>query len=529
MEAEESTKVASPSHPPPPPPPSETLVSETESNLQEEEEGEVDRIGDSKSTSFDQKEILRALEVVERDSVAIAQSYTSLFASLRLALSENNPPITGIQPLVQSCSKSSDHTIIVIVSIRRPQNTKNSPKTSKHAPSRATQASACEIYSHTRTPEEEDDSCPTHHAPPRTLTHQIPPNTRPSHARTVFRHASATPASRIQSATSASVPRQQPAGDAQPPHFSDSAEDDDNSHAKYQSKLEDWDSDNAKIITWFSNTSISSIHSLFTPFETAKEIWDYLAERDSSVDDAGEYQLGLELHYLRFEPGQTLTDFYSKMSNLWNHLAQFEPTWSCSTDAAAFYVYRDRSRLRHFLMALPPDYEHTRASLFHRHPLPTLGQALAKLRSEETQRKTMIYHQHSQPVLATPSWTPLPPPSPSQSIRSTSASSKTIPSGSQKKYCSFCRHDNHSYEDCRSRNKNRRKGSYNRQTAAVINSTGSSPDSASTLTAADVETIVIQVLFSHLVYHLAPWTFPMLPRQRLRHPSLILLLVVPPE
>ncbi|XP_057510678.1 uncharacterized protein LOC130793047 [Actinidia eriantha] len=87
MEAEESTKVAS-SSPPSPPPHSETLVSETESNLQEEVEGEVDRIGDSKPTSFDQKEILRALEVVERDSVAIAQSYTSLFASLRLALSE---------------------------------------------------------------------------------------------------------------------------------------------------------------------------------------------------------------------------------------------------------------------------------------------------------------------------------------------------------------------------------------------------------------------------------------------------------
>ncbi|XP_057462996.1 uncharacterized protein LOC130753085 [Actinidia eriantha] len=84
MEAEESTKVASSS--PPPPTHYETLVSETESNL--EEEGDVDGIGDSKPTSFDQKEILRALEVLERDSVAIAQSFTSLFASLRLALSE---------------------------------------------------------------------------------------------------------------------------------------------------------------------------------------------------------------------------------------------------------------------------------------------------------------------------------------------------------------------------------------------------------------------------------------------------------
>ncbi|CAL5442557.1 unnamed protein product [Camellia sinensis] len=62
----------------------ETLVSEEDV----EEEVGVNEIGVSKSTSLDQKEILRVLEVVERDSVAIADSFTSLFASLRLALAE---------------------------------------------------------------------------------------------------------------------------------------------------------------------------------------------------------------------------------------------------------------------------------------------------------------------------------------------------------------------------------------------------------------------------------------------------------
>ncbi|GFY87643.1 hypothetical protein Acr_05g0012820 [Actinidia rufa] len=216
-------------------------------------------------------------------------------------------------------------------------------------------------------------------------------------------------------------------GDAQPPHFSETDDDDDDTlHIQYQTHLEDWDSVNSKIITWFSNTSVSSIHSLFTPFETAKEVWDYLAERYSSVDGANEYQLGLELHHLRFDS--------------------------------------DRSRLRHFLMALPPNYEHhIRASLLHRHPLPTVGQALAELRSEETRKKTMVY-QHSQPVLATPVWAPLQPSS--QSVR-----------------------------DCRSRSKPKRKGYHNRQTAAVTNSSGPSPNSpSSTLTAVYVETIVTQVL-----------------------------------
>ncbi|GFY94909.1 hypothetical protein Acr_10g0002940 [Actinidia rufa] len=204
-------------------------------------------------------------------------------------------------------------------------------------------------------------------------------------------------------------------GDAQSPHFFETDDDDDDTlHIQYQSQLEDWDSVNSKIITWFSNTSVSSIHLLFTPFETAKEVWDYLAERYSSVDGANEYQLGLELHHLRFDSGQTLIDFYNKLLNLWNHLAQFEPTETCLTDDDAFYAYRDRSRLRHFLMALSPDYEHIRASLLHRHPLPAVGQALAELRSEETRKKTMVY-QHSQPILETPVWAPLQPPS--QSVR----------------------------------------------------------------------------------------------------------------
>ncbi|KNA12828.1 hypothetical protein SOVF_122360, partial [Spinacia oleracea] len=40
------------------------------------------------SKNFNQQDLFKALEVVERDSLAIAQSYTALFASLRSALSE---------------------------------------------------------------------------------------------------------------------------------------------------------------------------------------------------------------------------------------------------------------------------------------------------------------------------------------------------------------------------------------------------------------------------------------------------------
>ena len=67
---------------------SETLISESDSDPPStcphgSPEHPVVRRPESKPT-----ELLKALEVVERDSVAIAESFGSLFASLRLALSE---------------------------------------------------------------------------------------------------------------------------------------------------------------------------------------------------------------------------------------------------------------------------------------------------------------------------------------------------------------------------------------------------------------------------------------------------------
>ncbi|KAK1374811.1 Monocopper oxidase-like protein SKS2 [Heracleum sosnowskyi] len=58
-------------------------------NSQSEEEEEEASPGEMKSSpSPSSSEIIKAIEVVERDSTAIAQSFTSLFASLRSSLSQ---------------------------------------------------------------------------------------------------------------------------------------------------------------------------------------------------------------------------------------------------------------------------------------------------------------------------------------------------------------------------------------------------------------------------------------------------------
>ncbi|XP_026407348.1 uncharacterized protein LOC113302620 [Papaver somniferum] len=58
---------------------------ETLSNSQQQEE---ENTSEESKPLFDQNEIFKALEIVEKDSMAIAETYVSLFSSLRLILSE---------------------------------------------------------------------------------------------------------------------------------------------------------------------------------------------------------------------------------------------------------------------------------------------------------------------------------------------------------------------------------------------------------------------------------------------------------
>ncbi|KAK9214365.1 hypothetical protein WN944_006355 [Citrus x changshan-huyou] len=68
---------------------------------------------------------------------------------------------------------------------------------------------------------------------------------------------------------------------------------------KFVDRLEEWDSKNHQIITWFYNTSQPSIHLQFGQFDTAKSLWDFLAHRYTTVDLSHQYQLLQTLHQLR--------------------------------------------------------------------------------------------------------------------------------------------------------------------------------------------------------------------------------------
>ena len=141
---------------------------------------------------------------------------------------------------------------------------------------------------------------------------------------------------------------------------------------------------------------------------------------------------------MKQQPGKTITSFLSEMHYVWDQLTSFEPEFTDATNANKFFSYRDRQRLVLFLMDLIDDFEHVRASLLHRSPLPTLNQAVTELLSKETR---LGPHKTSSTdnVLAT-------------TRRSQSKGhyhSSTY--GSSKQWCNYCKKPGHTLLDCRAR------------------------------------------------------------------------------
>ncbi|XP_038705337.1 uncharacterized protein LOC120001138 [Tripterygium wilfordii] len=193
-------------------------------------------------------------------------------------------------------------------------------------------------------------------------------------------------------------------------------------------KLEEWDSKNHQIITWIRNTCTHSISLQFGRFSTAQSLWAFLEQRYTTSDLAHQYQLLTTLHQIKQKPSQSINNFLSELYFIWDQLASSEPMFTDLESATKFTAYRDQQHLVLFLMALLDEFEHVRASLIHRNPLPTLDQAVTELLSEETrlQPRQKI---PTDVVFATPN---------------TRGSSF----GSFKNWCNYCKTTGHILLDC---------------------------------------------------------------------------------
>uniref|UniRef100_A0A2N9EXS6 Integrase catalytic domain-containing protein n=1 Tax=Fagus sylvatica TaxID=28930 RepID=A0A2N9EXS6_FAGSY len=224
----------------------------------------------------------------------------------------------------------------------------------------------------------------------------------------------------------------------------------------FEARLEEWESIQCRILSWFINTSVPAISSLLPRLETGQAAWSFLATRyNCTYDFALEFHIEVKLYQMRQESGQSISDYYSQTASMWEQLAAADPPLRYAEDIDLFAKYKDRRRFTQFMMGLREDFEPTRAALLSRSPLPSLDAAVKELISEENRRP----HHHlssSDVVLATPR-----PPSSSDRSR---------------RICTYCQKPGHDITECyRKKNDDKRKqhqsrGTFPRPQAAAVSS-----------------------------------------------------------
>ena len=68
----------------------------------------------------------------------------------------------------------------------------------------------------------------------------------------------------------------------------------------YEERLKEWESIQSKILSWFINNSIPSIHNLLPCLETIEVAWKFLAARYNCTNDSSlEFHIESKLYQMR--------------------------------------------------------------------------------------------------------------------------------------------------------------------------------------------------------------------------------------
>ena len=113
----------------------------------------------------------------------------------------------------------------------------------------------------------------------------------------------------------------------------------------YAIRIEDWESANHQIITWFHKTSIPSIVDEFGNIDIAKEVWDLLVTRYAGPSSARNFKLTSKIYQIRHEPGEWITVYHSRLKFTWDQLIASEPVLSNFADTKLDYVQHEQGRL----------------------------------------------------------------------------------------------------------------------------------------------------------------------------------------
>ncbi|KAG6470074.1 hypothetical protein ZIOFF_071126 [Zingiber officinale] len=151
--------------------------------------------------------------------------------------------------------------------------------------------------------------------------------------------------------------------------------------------LGQWETKDARIISWLLGSIEAHMVNNLRPFNTTKEMWDYLKRIYHQDNIARRFQLELEIGNLS-QGDLSIEQYYSGFLNLWGEYSNIIYSKVPKEVLASIQAIHEVSKRDQFLMKLRSDFDVARAGLLNRNPVPSLDICLGELLREEQRLAT---------------------------------------------------------------------------------------------------------------------------------------------
>lgn len=152
-------------------------------------------------------------------------------------------------------------------------------------------------------------------------------------------------------------------------------------------ELAQWETKDARIISWILATIEPRMVNNLRSFHTTKQMWDYLRRIYHQENTARRFQPELEIS--QFSQGNlSIEQYYSDFINLWSEYSGIIYSKVSQETLEGLQAVHEETKRDQFLMKLRPEFETARAGLLNRNLVPSLDICVGELLREEQRMAT---------------------------------------------------------------------------------------------------------------------------------------------
>jgi len=156
---------------------------------------------------------------------------------------------------------------------------------------------------------------------------------------------------------------------------------------QYKGDLEhEWERCNAFVLSWITNSVSKELANGLMFSSNAHNVWMDLKERFDKRNLTRIYQLHREICTMS-QGTLSVSEYYSKLRNLWDEHISLVPLPSCECDKYMEYAdHMEKQKFIQFLMGLNETFAQSRSHILMIVPSPNLNQAYNMIMQDESQR-----------------------------------------------------------------------------------------------------------------------------------------------